>query len=331
MNTQRRRRLIFLDTVIFSLLVWGAVAFLADFMHWLGPSLLDSLWIIGGAFLVVSLLVWRLERRHGIRLAIVAVSFPLALGISELLFQWFALRPFLPYDEESFRRDIASSWRNPVPIRRMAHRFRIVGLADSYGRAGGHQNFHYLLEDRLNASGDEYEVVNISLGAIEMEHERKLLDRFAMRYHPDLVLHSFFVGNDFGSIAGDYVDFGGIHFHLKKGRRAFRPANFALSQWGNRFLKLCRERWRQERERLDGGGTFSEASFLEIEKGKLKLFERNSEYLSRSWERAKENLRAIHRRAEEGGAVVVLVIHPDQLQVEPGLRKRLAGAFSVNF
>ncbi|MDA7657376.1 hypothetical protein N8737_01620 [Verrucomicrobia bacterium] len=48
MNTERRRRLICLDTVIFSLLVWGAVVFLADFMHWLGPSRLDFLWDIGG-------------------------------------------------------------------------------------------------------------------------------------------------------------------------------------------------------------------------------------------------------------------------------------------
>lgn len=82
------------------------------------------------------------------------------------------------------------------------------------------------------------------------------------------------------------------------------------------------------RKREDSaGGTFSEAAFLDIEKRRFQVCRRG---LDADWSRIVEWLDSIREEAARIGARYAMVVHPDQFQVESGLRQRVQDRFGLN-
>jgi hypothetical protein len=303
-----------------------------------GVNLALSTTIVGGAFFVVDFLgyvelaasvlalpllaasaglYFGIDRFSGSgwsKLALLLGSLVAAICLGEALFRGFLLEPYVPDNDARFEAMIASSW--PRPVRpRPSDEIRLVGLADSFGRAGGEENYHIRVEQLAASRGTPLEVVNLSHASYDLPDELLLFRRFAARYEPDVVLHGMFVGNDFSVPLGILMDYNGIQVRARSGRAMLRPISFTLGTWSQRLLRVWTEDARKRENATDS--MFSEETFLDIETSRLRVARTGAQV---HWAKIERWLDEIRAETEALGATYVLVIHPDQFQVESDLR-----------
>jgi hypothetical protein len=267
-------------------------------------------------------------------LAITGYSIVAALIVCELCFRYVICEPHVPATESGFQHRISSSWPHKIPIKKTPGTFRIIGLADSFGRAGEHENYHYQLERMLIDHGLKVEVVNFSLGPMEPLEELALLKRFGAKYQPNLVLHGFYVGNDFGIPRVPRMTFQSCFFQHKRGFPSLRPGNFLLAWWLDQRTTVAKDNEAKQEEKDKGiaPGTFSEHNFLRIEGDILKICLREPDHVQKEdWKRTLDILDSIRQEAAAMGAKYVMVIHPNQAQVEPALLRKVVERYSLSW
>jgi hypothetical protein len=256
-----------------------------------------------------------------------------ALGFyaAELVFRTMVLVPLVPETERQFDRVIAATWPRPVAPRKDEGTLRILGLADSFGLAGGAHNYHFLLEEKLKERGLPVDVVNFSVAAYSPGEELLLLRRFGPDFRPDLVLHGFFVGNDFGLPRVETGRFRGIDVTRVPGAAGWLPRNLMLTRWLGRCWEGLEDRRARRRERDRGleAGSFSRERFLRIERVRLGACRRPTGS-GPAWPVTTELLDAIGAEARDQGAAHVMVVHPDQFQVEPELAREIMETYGLD-
>jgi hypothetical protein len=253
------------------------------------------------------------------------------LYAAEIVFRSAVAVHSVPRTDRDFERLFAESRaRSSLPAEAPG-RIRILGLADSFGVAGGAENYHHLLERELRGRGHDVEVINLSVGGYSLEQELQLLQRFGAGQQPDLVLHGFFVGNDFASGSGRSMRFRDIEVGLAPGHGAWLPQNLLLPRWSARWVKAVNESKRQERESERGieRGTFSRETFLRIERVRLSTCRRPTRDAV-AWPEVSLLLDHIGRTVEGIGATRVMVVHPDQLQIESSLAAEVMQEYSLD-
>lgn len=207
-----------------------------------------------------------------------------------------------------------------------------MGLADSFGIMGGGTNYHFLLEKRLLESGRSVELVNFSDSEYSPEHEAAILRRFGVRYRPDLILHGFFVGNDFMPGSSELWSYRQISIPASEGWSAYLPWNFTLLSWLRRRYRVRREMGALERAVasgiVPGGGSFRPETFLKIERSRLEIC-RLGPQTKRRWEEGLREVRKIREAARTLGAEYAMVILPDELQVNAALLRELKESHGV--
>ena len=291
-----------------------------------------------------------------------AVAVGVALLGLEMTFRGLLVDPVVPRSARALRERVSSGWPRPIDDEPAEGTFRIVAIGDSFGLYGGHDNFNYMLERRLRRRYRQVELVNLSLPAIELHDQLRLWLRHGARFEPDLVVHGLFVGNDLLTPEGELVEFGGIVMRRIGGIGSWHPRQWLLKRWWDRRAIVRRDaRARAEESSVDRGpahrpdpvarvaieqaglpslattaigagqgeGTFSEREFLRIERQRLEVSGRSPEWRSRR-AAALEMIDTMRRDVEATGARYVLVIHPDQFQVETGLRERLAVTYGID-
>jgi hypothetical protein len=281
--------------------------------------------VAAGALGTFALLLSAREPREALRIAaLMAGSSVVALILAECLLSFLA-RPYVRTERE-FTEMVAASWPRPISIEKSPGTFRILGLADSFGRVGGFSNFHYVLEWMLRSQfGPGIEVVNLSVEGYEPRDQLDMLQRFGARYQPDLVLHGFFVGNDFWTPRYPLVRVGWFLMRPVEEWRRYRPKFFLIKEWIREYAIAMRDLYRKRGEAAHGKevGTFSEQDFLRIEAVRVdSCCYRDPEPAVR-WQETMEVLKAIWSEADQMGARYVMVIHPDQIQVEDALRQQV--------
>ena len=78
--------------------------------------------------------------------------------------------------------------------------FRIVVLGDSFGWNGGlEDNYTAILERKFESrdGAHKVDVINTGYPGTHTAEQLSMLKKFALQYHPDLVILGFFAGNDF--------------------------------------------------------------------------------------------------------------------------------------
>lgn len=288
-----------------------------------GAALAAGVWLLLAAAVAAALPNAReLERNFALALTLCALGF-VAL---EIVFRAVLMRWEVPRSEAAFARQIASTWPHAVAVEKAVGTYRIVGLADSFGMAGDRENYHYQLEDRLRAAGHAVEVVNFSVGGFSPRDELDMLTRHGPRYAPDLVLHGFFLGNDYLLEDGNYVSCRGVPIRLAEGWAGYLPRNFVFPVWVQR-LAVARA-WHRQRERaIQQGADINDR--LNVEAFKERL--RPNFFLSRvppnpviRWQETLELVDQIAAAARSMGADYLLLIHPHQLMVHDALRDAAA-------
>ena len=170
--------------------------------------------------------------RRGARLAgsllLLVVSVALTLAVIEVGLRWFYplggepdIHEFDPILGHHIRPnlDLVHIWDNhenvsriqtndvglrnpPIPADKGRDEYRVLLLGDSYTfgyGVGAEDTFGSQLERRLNARGDgsrRFVVINAGVSAYGTAQELLQYELLGRRFHPDLVILNFFVGND---------------------------------------------------------------------------------------------------------------------------------------
>ena len=308
----------------------------------LGPVHLVDLALIGGILLQIQVL--GPDSLFLPRIALVGVSVVVGVVALELFFGFVLLKRVTPTNE----RELLELMRNPdyfgwtpwpraIAEEKPRGTYRFIGLADSFGIWGGAEsNYFRLLEKRLQADAPgPVELVNLSIDGYEPSHQLRIL-RLGVRYAPDLVVHGFFVGNDFTLNDDQIYKFIGFRARRSSADAPYRPHDFLLRRWADDVQGIRGERRAVEREKQAGieTGTFSRQTYLELQRGRLKHWGTPGEANLKRLKSVFPVLDEIRRVAEASGARYVLVVHPDQTQVDEVFRRELLatlGAQAADF
>lgn len=324
-------------TIIILLLLILSAIFLIDFAVGLPRSL--GGWV--NVFLVMGILI-QAECLHAESTRFTGVfvlascSLVLTLILLEVGFVLFIAESQQPKNLQQFLRLVSHHklWTNHVSVEKPAGTVRIMGMSDSFGTYGGvNGNYHYLLQRFLQRDGyPGIEFVNISIAGHEPIHHLDLL-RMTIAYAPDIVLHGLFVGNDFAFPVDDKYIYRGVFMLRPRDASRFRPRNFLIRTFIENVIVWYQEQERKALEVADKvvrrRGSLSKARFLQVQFWRMGEWGRKGKGQKRI-ERILPILDEIRAVAEKGGARYVMVIHPDETQVDDQLRQEIIRTYDVD-
>lgn len=200
--------------------------------------------------------------------------------------------------------------------------YRVVALGDSFafGVVPYAHNYLTLLEARLDgeAGSRPVEVLNLGILATGPPEYLSLLVREGLAYDPDLVLLSFFVGNDFvesdrGERRRPLSSYSYV-WSLLHYATAVRPQyeGQVIHPW----LTYC-----------DDCPAFTPDGFLEIERERSFIYLVGDERFPRLLEDAVFYLRELRDLCQRRGSRLVVVVIPDEIQVDETLRRQVQERF----
>jgi hypothetical protein len=235
---------------------------------------------------------------------------------------------FIFYDDSYNRfrgRPFASDWDfklnaggfKDLPFEeKKAGDFRVIGLGDSFAFGVVPYAFNYLtlLEERLNERFDRtVEVLNMGIPSIGPKDYLALLIREGLAFDPDLVLLSFFTGNDFKECEPDesrplrtYSYVASLLYYLLHVRPEYRGI---VPNPGSEYCDDC------------PGLAFEK--YLGVIEERRFIYQAGSGRFLRLLDDACASLEKIRDICLGKGIPFLVVIIPDEYQVNPRLRDRL--------
>ena len=200
--------------------------------------------------------------------------------------------------------------------------YRIIGIGDSFafGVVPYQNNYLTLLESKLQEKSINVEVLNLGIPAIGPKDYVTVLVHEGLALKPDMLLLSFFVGNDIADIPSikiekySYV----ISFfsYIMKLMRSYEGPIVETA-----INIESKEDSRDQRDYCDDCPTFNEETFLGIEKDRSSIFLEGNERLEYQLDKVVFYLKKIRAICQEKGIELALVLIPDELQVNAELRK----------
>lgn len=237
------------------------------------------------------------------------------------------------------------------PLQKEPGKYRILILSDSFNWAGGKEgNYTALLEKKFAQyyQNSQVEVINAGYPGTHTGEQLALLKKYALQYHPDLVVLGFFVGNDFIDakpnrkriIVNDiYIDidkrkelkiFGypiinqsRLLLFIKQKYKVFQEAKKAQKQSISPYqVKFVINPAEPEKS----PGILSLETFLATEKTRLDFCKRqdlqkgvwngNINYILQSIEE-------MNRLLKQQNTQFIVAIYPDEFQVNPNLLNQI--------
>ena len=196
--------------------------------------------------------------------------------------------------------------------------YRIIGIGDSFafGVVRQRDNYLTLLEQKLRAAGKSAEVINMGIPATGPPDYLEIVRREGLSLDPDMVLVCFFVGNDFDESRPSPRRPGSGFFvarllrYMTRRQRAFQGLAIGSPP------------------RVDTAPTFTSEYFRKLEKQRSFIFEKDNAEFETDLKYAMAPLLEINRLCQKRGTKFVVVIIPDELQVNPALRKTIVATLS---
>jgi hypothetical protein len=192
--------------------------------------------------------------------------------------------------------------------------FRILGIGDSFafGVVPYTNNYLTLLEDKLNRNGKHVELINMGIPGTDPADYLSLFVHEGLELKPDMVLLSFFIGNDFEeqsrsllsySYAASAIKFL-IDFYTKfEGRIIHGNATYD-----------------------DNANTVTDAQYLKLEHARSSIFLRNNQRFERDVSNSWSHVREMNQICARLGIRFLVVVIPDELQVNDQLQQRVIDA-----
>ncbi len=272
-----------------------------------------------------------LLRRAGGVLLVLAISFVLGELVLRLVHR---VHPtFIYYDAtyDRFRGKPGSLFRghrlnelgfNDRPfVRDSGDRYRIVALGDSFafGVVPYPDNYLTLLEQELGHAHAAVDVLNMGIPRTGPVEQLSLLVNEGLAYEPDLVLVSFFVGNDFLDVR-----------RATAKRKTVTDRSFVMSLLRYAFVVRPNVEPGQvygSRPYDDDSPTFSEQTFLKLVARRAVVFRTDWQPFAELLDRTVESLQDIERVCARRGIALSVVLIPEEIQLDPALQRALMDAF----
>lgn len=191
--------------------------------------------------------------------------------------------------------------------------FRILGIGDSFafGVVPYADNYLTLLEEHLAGRGHKVEVLNMGIPGIGPEDYLALLVREGLELHPDLVLVSFFIGNDFilREEARSLISYSYVATAIKYAIdvRTKVPGQIVH---GNIAYD-------------DDRPTFSDSAYLDLLRDRSGIFATQDPRFAGALARAVSDVVAMRDICERLGIRFMAVLIPDEVQIEGSLRRKV--------
>jgi len=225
------------------------------------------------------------------------------------------------------------------PLQKTPGVFRILVIGDSFGWAGGREgNYTALLETMFERRDGSHkiDIVNAGYPSTHTGEELAILKKYGLQYNPDLVVLGFFVGNDFLDadpdrkrivVNGSYVDIRKSREHRFLGYPIIAQSRLLLFlEQKYRVYAESRKASREARGQPEQLGTFSEDTYLGIERSRLEFFNSNPASL-KQWQ---ANIDYIFQSISEMDALLksrnikfVVAIYPDEFQINDTVLKTI--------
>jgi hypothetical protein len=197
--------------------------------------------------------------------------------------------------------------------------YRIVGLGDSFafGVVPYQYNYLTLLEEQLNKAGHKSEVFNMGISNTGPLAYWTLLGKEGLGHKPDMVLLSFFIGNDFVDdiktkriqlISRSYL--ASLVNYLVK----IRKSKFLFPKYGEKSI-YC-----------DTCTNMSYEVYFQLEKKRGTIFWKENPLIEEGLETAMFYLSRIQTLCQENNVKLVIAILPDEMQSKDRLRDKVIAA-----
>ncbi len=200
--------------------------------------------------------------------------------------------------------------------------YRIVALGDSFafGVVPYEHNYLTLLENQLNRPNRPVEVINMGIPRTAPMDYLALLVAEGLELEPDMVLLSFYIGNDFME----------THRALNKGRRVHQRS-YVLALL--RFALLIRPEAEGDvhgrRTYRDDDPTFSKKSHLEILAGRAKVYLVGWEPGPKALNAVLEAMEEIARICDRRNIDLAVVLIPEETQLDKDLQSDLETTYKL--
>jgi hypothetical protein len=196
--------------------------------------------------------------------------------------------------------------------------YRIIGIGDSFtfGAVPYEYNYLTLLESHLQHAGYNIEVMNMGICAMGPKEYLSLFISEGLKLKPNMLLLSFFVGNDF--------------FDCLNAERKWHSYLFATS-----FLYYLATLWHNyegivvhgKRDYCDDCPTFDEKTYLQIEGERSFVFIEGNKLFIKSLDSALNYLSSINDICKKEHIEFIVVIIPDELQMDRVLQNEVIDAY----
>jgi len=189
--------------------------------------------------------------------------------------------------------------------------YRIVALGDSFafGVVPYENNYLTLTEELLQKHHPQVDLLNMGiLGTAPIDYWQLLRDE-GLSFKPDMVLVSFFFGNDF------------VGAHR---RRLFEYSYLAsLVYRGSRIVLAYRGPWAGEGvlKYCDDCPSSNETRYLDVEGRRSYIYIKSNQRATRSVGAAFAYLEKINDLCKERGIKLIVVLIPDELQINQDLQR----------
>jgi SGNH hydrolase-like domain, acetyltransferase AlgX len=197
--------------------------------------------------------------------------------------------------------------------------YRILGIGDSFsfGVVPYENNYLTLVESQLQKEHPKLEVFNMGIPNTGPKEYLSLLVAEGLAFKPEMVLLSFFVGNDFSeSKRREWYEYSYVasllHYIF-----TLRPSYEGTSPHGSG--NYC-----------DDCPTFSHDRYLEIEASRSSIYLKGNRRFSTSLDRAMFYLSQIQTICKQQSIDFIVVIIPDELQVNQDLQREVRDKFYPN-
>jgi hypothetical protein len=209
---------------------------------------------------------------------------------------------------------------------------RILTLGDSFSvyLRDKKQNYNNFLQQEIIASGrGDVEIVNAGMEAMGPGYYWHIMNNYGDLFKPDVIIVGFFVGNDFEQ--ADFAVYIG-NFIIEPKNLYKRYSKYdRFRHWRlYRLLKNKYSRYRDAQLKKEEAksqpsqevGTFSEATFLEVEKDRSWIFDKNQWGLfHQQWQECAEIVSKMKDWCDRRQVKLVIAILPEQFQVDQALRQ----------
>jgi len=248
------------------------------------------------------------------------------------------------------------------PLQKSPENYRILILSDSFNWAGGKEgNYTALLEKQFERyyQKPNVEVINAGYPGTHTGEQLALLKKYALKYHPDLVVLGFFVGNDF--IDADpnrkRIIVNDIYIDIDKNKE-FKILGYPIINQ-SRFLLFLKQKYKIFQEATKAKqhsvipsfspyqfqlvsnlshpekspGILSLETFLDTEKTRLDFCKRK-DLQKGTWN---DNINYIFQSIDEMNKLLkqqniqfIVAIYPGEFQVNPQLLNQLTQKYELN-